>query len=82
MTPSNSAYSSGWSSVCTASRLSAWFGDGPLGTAQDRSTPSSSSRRSQCSARAACFWTQKMLPPATTRPPKGSGVRDAVRLSR
>ncbi len=39
-------YSSGWSSTCTASRLSAGSRLGPRGTAQLFSTPSSSSRRS------------------------------------
>ena len=38
-----------WSSTCTASRLAAGSSDGPLGTAQDTSTPSTSSRRSKCS---------------------------------
>ena len=43
-----SAYSSGWSSVRTASRLSAGSSDGPFGTAQLHSTPPCSSRKSQC----------------------------------
>ena len=46
MTPSKSIYSSGWSSVCTASRFSAGSSDGPFGTAQLFSTPPTCSRRS------------------------------------
>ena len=46
--PVNDAYSSGWSSVGTASRLPPGSGGGPLGTAQLFRTPSRSSRRSQC----------------------------------
>ena len=46
ITPSKSPYSSGWSSVSTASRRSPGSRLGPLGTAQLRSTPSSSSRKS------------------------------------
>src|SRR6266496_530607 len=59
MIPSKSPYSSGWSSTWTARRLSAGLGDGPLGTAQDLSTPSISRRRSQWRRRAACMWTTK-----------------------
>src|SRR5436190_2224728 len=64
MIPSKSPYSSGWSSTWTARRLSAGFRDGPLGTAHERSTPSISSRRSQCIRRAPCLWTTKR-PPAS-----------------
>ena len=46
MTPSNSPYSSGWSSTCIARRLSLGSRLGPLGTAQLNSTPLSSSRKS------------------------------------
>ena len=46
MTPSNPLYSSGWSSVCIARRLSEGSRLGPFGTAQDSITPSSSSRKS------------------------------------
>ena len=46
ITPSKSMYSTGWSSVSTASRFSAGSSDGPFGTAQLFSTPPSSSRRS------------------------------------
>ena len=55
MIPSNPAYSIGWSSTSTAMRLSAGSADGPFGTAQERSVPPSSSRKSQWSRRAACF---------------------------
>ena len=43
--------------------------EGPLGTAQLRSVPSHSSRKSQCRRRAACFCTTKMsfLPLAALR---------------
>src|SRR5207249_11714387 len=69
----------------TASRLSARLGEGPLGTAQDRSTPSISRCRSQWSRRAACMWTTNK-PPADDagdagRAP-GSGVRSNDRLAR
>src|SRR3712207_4930164 len=46
--PSNDAYSSGWSSVGTASRFTPGSSGGALGTAQLLRTPSRSSRRSQC----------------------------------
>ncbi len=46
ITPSKSAYSSGWSSTWTASRFSAGSVEMPFGTAQDLSTPSISRRRS------------------------------------
>ena len=46
ITASKSIYSTGWSSVCTASRRSAGSSDGPFGTAQLFSTPPSSSLRS------------------------------------
>src|SRR5437870_6474461 len=82
MIPSKSPYSRGWSSTSTASRLSARLGDGPLGTAHDLSTPSISSRRSQCSRRAACIWTTNRPPGAgaagAARAP-GSGVRSSDR---
>src|SRR2546430_2732933 len=47
MIPSKSPYSMGWSSTCTARRLSAGSREGPLGTAHDFNTPSISSRRSK-----------------------------------
>ena len=46
ISPSNVAYSSGWSSTCTASRRSPLRIGTPFGTAQLRSTPFSSRRRS------------------------------------
>ena len=46
MMPSNFAYSSGWSSTCTASRLTDGSSDGPFGTAQESSTPFHSRRKS------------------------------------
>ena len=46
ITPSKSMYSSGWSSVSTASRFSAGSSDGPFGTAQLFSTSPTCSRRS------------------------------------
>src|SRR5438094_31180 len=46
MTPSKVAYSSGWSSTAMASRLTAGSSDGPFGTAQERSTPFHSRRKS------------------------------------
>jgi ribosome recycling factor len=46
ITPSNDPYSTGWSSTCIASRLSRGSKDGPFGTAQLSSTPSSSRRKS------------------------------------
>ena len=46
MEPAKVAYSSGWSSVWTASRLSPVSVGGPFGTAQLTSTPSCSSRKS------------------------------------
>src|SRR5918992_4167139 len=61
MSPSNVAYSSGWSSVCTARWLVFGSRGIPLGTAQDTSTPPRSSRRSQCRDRAWCSWITKVL---------------------
>src|SRR5574341_2015509 len=84
MIPSKSPYSRGWSSTCTARRLSAGLREGPLGTAQDFKTPSISRRRSKCSRRAACWWTTNRPPAlgAATGPPKGSGVASSLRLAR
>src|SRR5229473_326811 len=87
MSPSKSPYSSGWSSTWTASRLSARLGEGPFGTAQDLSTPSISSRRSQWSRRAACICTTNRPPvdgggPAVAGRAPGSGVRSRDRLAR
>ena len=44
--PSNDAYESGWSSTWIAICIFEGSYDGPLGTAQLSSTPSSSSRKS------------------------------------
>ena len=83
--PSNVPYSSGWSSVWTAR----WFFFGsvgtPLGSAQETSTPSRSSRKSQCSRRAWCSWMTKELPSAgqvDAASGTGSGVLAASRLDR
>ncbi|CAM5421900.1 hypothetical protein SMICM304S_04357 [Streptomyces microflavus] len=59
MTPSNSRYSSAWSSVSTARRRSLGFSEGPRGTAQDLSTPSTSRRKSKCMRRASWICTTK-----------------------
>src|SRR5215212_7446301 len=73
-------YSIGWSSVWTAR----WFSSGsigmPLGTAHDASTPSRSSRRSQCSRRAWCSWMTKRLRSSLPGLPAGSGVSAKSRL--
>src|SRR5215208_5910089 len=73
-------YSIGWSSVWTAR----WFSSGsvgmPLGTAHDASTPSRSSRRSQCSRRAWCSWMTKRLRSSLPGRPAGSGVSAKSRL--
>ena len=55
---------SGWSSVCTARWLTDGSGGTPLGTAHETSTPSRSSRKSQCSARAWCSCTTNVAAPA------------------
>ena len=46
--PSKVPYSRGWSSVCTARRFTSVSSGGPLGTAQETSTPWFSRRKSQC----------------------------------
>src|SRR5580658_1089979 len=46
MTPSKLAYSTGWSSTCIARRLTEESSEGPLGTAQESSTPFHSRRKS------------------------------------
>ena len=84
--PSKVAYSSGWSSVGTASRLRFGSSGMPLGRAQQRSTPSRSSRRSQCRLLAWCSWTTNRRPwpepVAAGAAGTGSGVRRASRLDR
>ena len=85
MSPSNAAYSIGWSSVCTASRLVPGSSGRPLGTAHETSTPSRSSRKSQCSALAWCSWMTNVSPPPSGSGPgggTGSDVRVASRLLR
>src|SRR5262245_22377703 len=83
MSPSKSRYSSGWSSVWTARLLRFGSGGRPRGTAKDSSTPSRSSRRSQCMLRAWCSWTTNR-PPGSPSPasPAGSGVASKSRLDR
>src|SRR3954453_9288383 len=90
--PANAAYSSGWSSVGTASRLGPFSVGGPFGTAQLFRTPSRSSRRSQCTRSPVrprgvwCSWTTKVssLPSGSTLPAGGTGsaVRAGSRLAR
>src|SRR3954471_167652 len=95
MAPANEAYSSGWSSVGTASRLDPVVSGGPFGTAQLLSTPSRSSRRSQCTRSAAprarprgvwCSWTTNVssFPAGSGCPVGGTGsaVRAGSRLAR
>src|SRR5687767_6798660 len=90
--PLNDAYSSGWSSVGTASRLLPCSSGGPFGTAQLFRTPSRSSRRSQCTRSPVlprgvwCSWTTKVssLPSGSALPAGGTGsaVRAGSRLAR
>jgi hypothetical protein len=85
ISPENSRYSMGWSSVRTASRTVAGSVGRPLGTAQEASTPSRSRRTSQCSRRAWCSWMTKRCPspgPAGSLSGTGSGVRRGSRLRR
>jgi hypothetical protein len=58
-TPSNSPAAMVWSSTGTAKRRTDGSSDGPRGTAQDRSTPSDSMRRSKCRVVASWSWTTK-----------------------
>src|SRR5215218_10682878 len=81
MSPANDAYSSGWSSVGTASRFRPCDVGGPLGTAQLFRTPSRSSRRSQCTRSPVrprgvwCSWTTKVssFPTGSALPAAGTG---------
>src|SRR5215210_3851625 len=92
MLPEKEAYSSGWSSVGTASRLGPRRVGGPLGTAQLFRTPSRSSRRSQCTRSPVrprgvwCSWTTKVssAPRGSGDPASGTGsaVRRGSRLAR
>lgn len=73
MTPSNSSYSSGWSSVGTARRWSLGSADGPFGTDQDFRTSSTWSRKSRC--RVPASWictTNRGAPPVACARPSGS----------
>src|SRR5215213_10925238 len=90
--PENDAYSSGWSSVGTASRFGPRRVGGPLGTAQLFRTPSRSSRRSQWTRSPVrprgvwCSWTTNVssLPCGSALPGAGTGsaVRAGSRLAR
>src|SRR5215217_8608916 len=90
--PENDAYSSGWSSVGTASRFGPILVGGPLGTAQLFRTPSRSSRRSQCTRSPVrprgvwCSWTTKVssAPVGSGAPAGGTGsaVRPGSRFAR
>jgi hypothetical protein len=84
ISPENSRYSMGWSSVRTASRTVSGSVGRPLGTAHDASTPSRSSRTSQCRLRAWCSCTtnRSSVPGAGSASGMGSGVRAASRLRR
>src|SRR5215218_2439509 len=81
ISPANDAYSRGWSSVGTASRLGPCSVGGPLGTAQLFRTPSRSSRRSQCTRSPVrprgvwCSWTTKVssFPTGSALPAAGTG---------
>ena len=82
MVPSNVPYSSGWSSVMTANRLVSRSSGGPLGTAQETSTPECSRRKSQCRLLAWCSWITKLgsSPSGASRSRGGSaGTGSAVR---
>src|SRR5437763_482489 len=83
MSPSNSRYSRGWSSVWTARLLRFGSSGIPRGTAHDSSTPSCSRRRSQCMLRAWCSWTTTRPPGSlSSGPPAGSGVASKSRFWR
>ena len=67
----------------TASRLSCGSADGPFGTDQDFSTPSTSSRKSKCVVLASWICTTKRgASPAAPSRPRGSSVLSKSRLSR
>src|SRR6476661_4548258 len=90
--PAKDAYSSGWSSVGTASRFTPGTSGGPFGTAQLFRTPSRSSRRSQCTRSPVrprgvwCSWTTNVssLPTGSALPAAGTGsaVRAGSRFAR
>src|SRR4051794_12670588 len=83
--PANDAYSSGWSSVGTASRLLPGSSGGPFGTAQLFRTPSRSRRRSQCTRSpvrprgGGCSWTTRVSSSPTGGGWSGGGTGSAVR---
>src|SRR3954463_6700215 len=84
MSPANDAYSSGWSSVGTASRLVPASRGGPFGTAQLFRTPSRSRRRSQCTRSPVrprgvwCSWTTNVSSFPCGRALPGAGTGSAV----
>src|SRR5690242_6346284 len=83
ISPWNSRYSRGWSSVWTARWLRFGSGGIPRGTAHDSSTPSCSRRRSQCMLRAWCSWITNRPPGSPpSGPPAGSGVASKSRFWR
>src|SRR5438445_659849 len=83
MSPSNSRYARGWSSVCTARLLRFGSSGMPRGTAHDSNTPSCSRRRSQCMLRAWCSWiTNRAFGSPSSGPPAGSGVASKSRFRR
>src|SRR6059036_107710 len=90
ISPWNSRYSSGWSSVRTARWLCLGSSGMPLGTAHEASTPSCSSRRSQCRRVAWCSWTTNWpdatgagaVSPSRPASPAGSAVVAKSRLAR
>src|SRR5829696_8321257 len=83
--PLKEAYSSGWSSVGTASRLGPCSVGGPFGTAQLFRTPSRSRRRSQCTRSPVrprgvwCSWTTNVSSSPTGRLVPAGGTGSAVR---
>src|SRR3954453_17207553 len=83
MSPWKSRYSSGWSSVRTARRLSFGSSGRPLGIAHDASAPSCSRRRSQCRRVAWCSWmTKRGWSAVAAGAPAGSGVASKSRFVR
>jgi hypothetical protein len=65
MMPSNSPYSTGWSSTCMARRLIEASRLGPLGTALLLSTPFISRRKSYCSVSGGVLLHDKRAPALT-----------------
>ena len=83
MTPSKSAYSTGWSSTSTASRFSAGSGDGPCGTAQrlEHAVPLEPQVVVQPGGRSASAPRRDARPRPRSSVPNGSGVRSARALA-